>query len=604
MSTVDDKELEKRLSKAKEARLLASVSDTALAEATKDDEANNAASWVAKMRMADEEKKKRERELVEQKAKMLEEMDEETENSVKVDRRQRRANRPRNTALKSLKGVKVAHGLEELADDQEVILTLKDTNILAGDGVNEDADELENIHLQEKARLEQKFKTMAQRTFYDPTDPDSQSSILNQYDDEKKKQGFTLDESGNAEELKQQRADAIRARLSSYKEGGKQVVSLDTELKFTSDYYTVDELTKFKKKKKVVKRKPKLSDIFGEDELAAPEADLGSRRQREGETVKDQDKARRQQGYDKALEKAHEETRSLFQTSSSSSSDQPHTATVLEDDDFDINQFLQKQRRQAELGGKKPEERIKELLQASSQVKMEDSTGDSGILFTETTEFVRAVQPVEESKPRSSVWAPTPKPVKQEPKEGQASGWQSMQVDATANGNGTTSAGVKDEEMADADAPQEESEEEDLGLLEEAQVGSGVAAALSLLRSKGELQQQRFVGRAKDEKNAWNADEDRIRLSYTDANGRQLTQKEAYRQISWKFHGKGPSQNKLEKKMLKELAEEKSRTANPTDLKSVKALQRAQELTGSAYMVLSGSKQELLDQPKAKRAKK
>jgi hypothetical protein len=38
-----------------------------------------------------------------------------------------------------------------------------------------------------------------------------------------------------------------------------------------------------------------------------------------------------------------------------------------------------------------------------------------------------------------------------------------------------------------------------------------------------------------------------IELSYTDDKGRKLTPKEAFRQLSYKFHGKKPGKNRLEK---------------------------------------------------------
>ncbi|KAL3902814.1 MAG: hypothetical protein SGPRY_011914, partial [Prymnesium sp.] len=37
---------------------------------------------------------------------------------------------------------------------------------------------------------------------------------------------------------------------------------------------------------------------------------------------------------------------------------------------------------------------------------------------------------------------------------------------------------------------------------------------------------------------------------YHDEYGRKMTQKQAFRQLSWKFHGKGPSKRNREKRML------------------------------------------------------
>ena len=46
-----------------------------------------------------------------------------------------------------------------------------------------------------------------------------------------------------------------------------------------------------------------------------------------------------------------------------------------------------------------------------------------------------------------------------------------------------------------------------------------------------------------------------INLEYVDEDGRELTPKEAYKQLSYHFHGKGPGKAKTDKK-LRKLAEE------------------------------------------------
>jgi U4/U6.U5 tri-snRNP-associated protein 1 len=42
-----------------------------------------------------------------------------------------------------------------------------------------------------------------------------------------------------------------------------------------------------------------------------------------------------------------------------------------------------------------------------------------------------------------------------------------------------------------------------------------------------------------------------IKLDYVDEKGRVLDQKEAFRHLSHKFHGKGPGKNKIDKRMKK-----------------------------------------------------
>jgi U4/U6.U5 tri-snRNP-associated protein 1 len=82
-------------------------------------------------------------------------------------------------------------------------------------------------------------------------------------------------------------------------------------------------------------------------------------------------------------------------------------------------------------------------------------------------------------------------------------------------------------------------------------VAKGLAATLDLLRSTGELKKQNeLAGRAKDERNEYPDDDPKgVKIEYRDEFGRELTKKEAYRQLSYKFHGYGPGKKKLEKRL-------------------------------------------------------
>lgn len=82
-------------------------------------------------------------------------------------------------------------------------------------------------------------------------------------------------------------------------------------------------------------------------------------------------------------------------------------------------------------------------------------------------------------------------------------------------------------------------------------VGKGMAATLALLKGTGELKKnEQLAGRAKDNR-AFDpsASDHGVKLEYRDEFGRKLTQKEAFRQLSYRFHGYGPSQKKKEKRL-------------------------------------------------------
>ncbi len=118
------------------------------------------------------------------------------------------------------------------------------------------------------------------------------------------------------------------------------------------------------------------------------------------------------------------------------------------------------------------------------------------------------------------------------------------------------SAGYSWDDLTDDDeAEQPESEvvdDEQLAFLhKQPLVSKGMAATLELLKSSGELNRtNELAGRAKDSRNIDpSREEGGVKIEYRDEFGRKLTQKEAFRQLSYKFHGYGPSKKKLEKRL-------------------------------------------------------
>ncbi|ORY80094.1 SART-1 protein [Neocallimastix californiae] len=80
-----------------------------------------------------------------------------------------------------------------------------------------------------------------------------------------------------------------------------------------------------------------------------------------------------------------------------------------------------------------------------------------------------------------------------------------------------------------------------------------------------------------------------VNIEYHDEFGRTLTQKEAFRELSHKFHGKTSGKLKTEKR-LKKLEEElklKQMSSTDTPLGTVSALQEKTKAIGSAHLVLS-----------------
>jgi U4/U6.U5 tri-snRNP-associated protein 1 len=182
---------------------------------------------------------------------------------------------------KDLAGVKVGHEIDTFQEGEVQVLTLKDTTIEENE---EEGDELENLDLREREKLNEKLELKKKKPVYNPNDVDEtgEKSILAHYDEEidgKKGKRFTLDGMGST-------AEASREGVSSQKMKPK-VFSLDIlskckvinpflDLSLTacsedepnSDYLDISEIKIKKPKKKKAKstrqRAVDEDDIFPE----------------------------------------------------------------------------------------------------------------------------------------------------------------------------------------------------------------------------------------------------------------------------------------------------------------------------------------------------
>ena len=151
---------------------------------------------------------------------------------------------------------------------------------------------------------------------------------------------------------------------------------------------------------------------------------------------------------------------------------------------------------------------------------------------------------------------------------------------------------------AAADGDEEEDDEDDddgdeLGYLHETTTQGGLAGALEMARGRGMLGADGPTsGRMFDQKGAGlenykEEGETSFNLDYHDEYGRKMTQKQAFRQLSWKFHGKGPSKKRREKRMM-EMEKQMDDKGRDVGMEYMGVLAKAQEKTKSAHVVLSG----------------
>lgn len=508
---------------------------------------------------------------------------------------------------KDLAGVKVGHELDTFQEGEEQVLTLKDATI---DEYEEEGDELENVDLREREKLNEKLELKKKKPVYNPNDDDETGpkGILSHYDEEiegKKGKRFTLNGTGSTAEAgiegvsgQKTKPKAIRLDiLSTYL---RTVIShltlwytnfaIEDEPK--SDYLDISEI-KIKKPKK--KKNKSTRQKAADDDDIFPIAEQTDIPQENGSVM---------------------------------DIDQPEMVTKKRTfadmsfvDDEDLQASLAAQRRNALKKRQKlrPEEIVQQLREEASATPAADNEAeeaDGGLVIDETSEFVANIQKpsAPEKRRRSS----------------------SRQVDpVTAMGDESDEEGdvnmdrsyadVEDEEDRLARLKREISATEDItntGLEAEATLDRGVGSTMKLLKERGLIKQEesgdlnaifrqkqlflaekqrreaeaekkartqrerdratgrldRMSAREKEEyarqQNTFRDQlesrqlaehfnkeyKPKVELKYIDDFGRSMNQKEAFKHLSHQFHGKGSGKQKTEK-MLKKIEDEKRREA-------------------------------------------
>ncbi|KAM0553904.1 hypothetical protein ACHAPJ_007250 [Fusarium lateritium] len=473
---------------------------------------------------------------------------------------------------KDLAGIKVGHDTADFLDGDDQILTLKDTTI---DENEEEGDELENLNMREAEKLSERLDSKKKKPGYNPLDDDEEGErgILAHYDDEidgKKSKKFTLDTSGVIAEL----SDILDKPV--HKTKNLQSVSLDDvigDAPISSDYLDPSQIKvkkpKKKKNKKGTRQKPTdEDDLFPVDTTPADDA-------MEVDT-KDASIKKRKVGDD----------------------------TFVDDDDLQASLAIQRKNALKKRKKTRPEDIAKMLKEEEKEEENEPESTEQqegGLVLDEVSEFVAGLSKPgedEERKPRR------PKTISKSPEPDED---HLMDDDAHA---------PEDEKPQTSNLE----EPEEAGAEEEKAVGEGMGAALALLRERGlvedtrgdaehsslrnredflakkrlleeELDEQARNQRERDrmsgkldrmsvrdreeyarQQNTWRDQQQsrrmaelfsagykpKVELKYTDDHGRALDSKEAFKELSHQFHGKGSGKGKTEKR-LKKIEDEKRR---------------------------------------------
>lgn len=596
-----------------------------------EDDDEDASAWVQRSR-----KIQSEREKAEKQAKILQEMDEEFGISNLLDDELAKEKSEAYSA-KDMAGLTVEHDVSSFREGSSVILTLKDSGILEEEGdtlVNYNMVDLEKA----KKNIERK-KKLPGYVAYEDTEEDEYGmmrpkALLSKYDEElegERKKSFMLDKYGSVDTSADRMTDMIKESLRA------QVVSLDSKpLTVASEYYTAQEMDSFKKPRKKKRRLKKKNVV---DELVAMQsqkkADHGSRKSRseveEGEIKEEENKL----GDAASDVNRQEEDMDVDMPDTDESAIrgpdvEDEWGPPIEDEaEKELQKVLHKARKLKQKKDRKTHRVEEQVAAVVRDIKeepdvngQEDSKPGSVVLHS-TSEFCRTLGDIptygasgnrDEDEDEEMDFEKDEEDVKEEFEE-EVKGWNQVNPDE-----------------------EDENNEEDVGpvLEEEPDIRPGCMGALSLAVKKGYLEQEiaknlgTVSGKNKhmeaqnyvvEDKNYNDIDakyskHDRYRgplldfkdkegytpdfkLTYIDETGRELNQKEAFRHLSHRFHGKGSGKLKTEKRLKKVLEEEAMKKMSSTDtpLHTVARMQEKQKEMQTPYIVLSGGGKNLATNP-------
>lgn len=617
---------------------------------------------------------------------------------------------------KDLKGLAIGHKVDSIKEGHQVILTLRDKGVL-----DEDEDVLENVNLLDNEKAAKNIENKKNKVNYRPYDDEEfdefgslkQSSLLSKYDEEiegPKKDIFRIGETLS-------NAEIVRQRLEENEALGKVSLALP-ELKIASEYYTADEMLKFKKpKRKGTLRKRNLKEP--KEEPLVPVISATSNSSSRRSTSDHASRSRRTTGREhKHSSNEADETKKVHVKLAELESgleeevedeldldliapDEELIGVRIEEDEAEkeLSMALNKTRKLKLMQKKEDDFDIARIVQETGgTVKVEDEDeeelsaasaldGGSTLVLNTTAEFCRNLGDLPKDLYSRELAQSSKMKIDESDDDDDAPHHRHQDGDFDGSRHRRTSErmdldeadGLKgdlwdgegeDDENLDEDGEKvpvrnnwnevdikmEEDDDDDddddgggVGssysrrkatkspddeepleskpiLEEEPDVSVGVAGALKLAMNKGYLdkdtkkpmgtnrstslisaqsyaieekfydddrmgRRDRYMGQMSEfkEKEGYRPG---FKLDYVDEKGRMMNQKEAFRYLSHKFHGKGPGKNKIDKRMKKMEQESKLRQMSSIDtpLNTLKLLQDKQKEVKAPYVVLSGQR--------------
>mmetsp|Transcript_51984 Transcript_51984/g.153288 ORF Transcript_51984/g.153288 Transcript_51984/m.153288 type:complete len:625 (-) Transcript_51984:115-1989(-) len=458
--------------------------------------------------------------------------------------------------------MKVRHDQADIQTGEEIIMTLSDSKLIDQDGkgnwaLQEPTDELSNVNLldAEKAKHNDAIRNQKE---YDATKEDQ--DILEKYDELKTgPTGFIVGGQavGPIGETDPEKRLALLTKISEQQ-------TAEMKLKMQSDYMTSEEADakfgfkkapkkKGKKRKEVGDKDDHVGDLKAFNAPKRPE-DAGSDEE-DPELYESLSKQRRlvKRSTEGALKKGEAALAGV--------SDMISKIASNEDED------AKEEKEKIILGGKAKE---------------------TDVSMTATTEFCNIVQtPIEkmDTMKHEAFKGSTLYKQQATARKGIAAG------ERKARRAGLTAAEAG--EGVNRDKQEQEAAEEEIETLKEDGLDLSCASGLEYLRARSQIgiDQETHKNRKSDNRplEMSTVDGD-IKLEYRDDFGRVQTPKEAFRAISWKFHGKTPGRKNMERRLLRLENEMRLKSMDPMEqLPTLRALRHVQTADAKPYMVLSGA---------------
>ncbi|XP_033123478.1 U4/U6.U5 tri-snRNP-associated protein 1-like [Anneissia japonica] len=581
-----------------------------------EDDVDDIHAWVERSRKVQKEKA-----LAEKREKLLQEMDADFGIEALVDEEFKKSGKEKAYGSRDIAGLQVQHSLKSFKEGKSVILTLKDSGIL-----DEEDDALVNVNMVDDILAARNTELRKGRPGYIPYEQEEvdefgvvkKKSLLHKYDEEiegKKVESFKLGESGSSPAVSKISQQAhIRQEL--------QKQSLDMQVPtVASDYYTSAEMEKFKKPKKRRRKVKKFSvnDLTPEDSITDHGSRNGGIRRRnldDGNTF----------GIGDTMDLDLPDIDGGMIRGPMHNAEVEENVVIEDDAALELQLALNKARRMKYKKEKKDVDGDKLVAEAVKYAKGEemdtDSTTNPSIVLNATSEFCRTLGEI----PSYSSAVP-----KEEDNEDEVMDFEKEEPEQMGDEEGISAWSRVNLEEEDEE---EEEEAEPLGpvLEEEPSLQSGVAGALKMAVNKGFLEKEsnKKFKAAKDKSieaqnfhvedksfhdiDAKYSKHDRFRgpvadfreksgykpsfnISYKDDSGRELNQKEAFRVLSHRFHGKRSGKSKTERRQKKIAGEQAllKMSSVDTPLGTVAMLQEKQRVMQSPYIMLSGSGSNVLN---------